>query len=195
MDSRTYPQGSEPIYWRWLNGVLGLYRRSDHTLFYQIDPANLSAGPGLSSGVISSGGASLANAVRNVRGRFTVAEVNAGATALPAIAGFKYRIVDMQLITVGGDASGATSVDIAGTRSAGAVLLLVVPIAFLLRSKVVKPDTELLASPEFTPTVLADGASFTALDSNTAVTIQKAGGTLATATHVDLSLSYVIEAA
>jgi hypothetical protein len=40
---------------------------------------------------------------------------------------------------------------------------------------------------------LADGASLTALDANTAVTIGKTGGTLATATHVDVLLDYTAE--
>jgi hypothetical protein len=44
-------------------------------------------------------------------------------------------------------------------------------------------------------TVLAAGASFVANDAGSAITIGKTGGTLATATHVDVILNYVIEAA
>jgi hypothetical protein len=39
-------------------------------------------------------------------------------------------------------------------------------------------------------TVLADGASFSECDANTAITIGKTGGDLATATHIDVLLTY-----
>jgi hypothetical protein len=43
--------------------------------------------------------------------------------------------------------------------------------------------------------ILADGASFTANDANTAITIGKTGDAVATATHIDVILTYVKEAA
>ena len=124
--------------------------------------------------------------IQHIRTRFTVAQINAGATLLPAVPGFAYRLVDAALIAVGGAASGATDVRILGTRAAGSVALLVAAIAALTQSA-------LLRAGAANAVILADGASFTPLDANTAVTVGKTGGTLATATHVDVIASYVLE--
>jgi hypothetical protein len=43
--------------------------------------------------------------------------------------------------------------------------------------------------------VLAGGASFEACDANTAITVGKTGSSLATATHVDFLIDYVVEPA
>lgn len=124
------------------------------------------------------------------RQRFTIAEVNAGATILAAFAGIAYRLVDLTMIAVGGAAATATSVDIIGTRSAATVRPFVVAVAALTQSAVVKPNSA-------NATVLADGASYTALDVATAVTIgkQSGGSDLATATHIDVILTYAAEKA
>lgn len=122
----------------------------------------------------------------SVRRRCTVAEINAGVTLLPAVPGFSYSLRDVTLIAIGGAASGATDVRVLGTRSAGSVALIVAAIAALTQSAVVKPNTANV-------TVLADGASFTPLDVNTAVTVGKTGGSLATSTHVDVIAQYVLE--
>lgn len=127
-------------------------------------------------------------AVLTKRQRFTVAEVNAGDTLLPALTGYKYRIVDITLIAIGGNASGATSVEISGTQSTSSVDLFSAAAAALTQSAVVKPDTANM-------TVLADGASFVACDSGAAVTISKTGSALATSTHIDVIVSYALEAA
>ena len=129
-----------------------------------------------------------AAAVQNIRTRFTVAQVNSGATLLAAIPGFKYRLVDATLIAVGGAAQTATAVVINATQSTSSVALITAAVAALTQSAVVKPNSSNV-------TVLADGASFVANDANTAITVGKTGGTLATATHVDVILSYVVEAA
>jgi hypothetical protein len=125
--------------------------------------------------------------VRNIRTRFTAAQVNAGATVLAAVVGAKYRLIDCTLIAIGGNAATATSVDIGGTQSTG-VLLIAAAVAALTRSTVVKPNTANV-------TVLADGASFVANDANTAITIGVTGSNLATATHIDVILTYALEAA
>ena len=65
------------------------------------------------------------------RTRFTLAQVNAGATVVAAVAGMAYRIVDVTLIAVGGAAAGGTSVDIIGTRSAATVRPIVAAVAAL----------------------------------------------------------------
>jgi hypothetical protein len=126
----------------------------------------------------------------NKRTRATTAEVNAGLTLLPALSGYKYRLVDVTMIAIGGNAATATSVDIVTTQAASAVRPIVAAVAALTRSAVVKPNSANV-------TVLADGASFVANDANTAVSVSKqaAGSNLATATHIDVLLSYVIEAA
>lgn len=120
--------------------------------------------------------------------RTTAGNVNTGATLLPALPGLKYRIVDFTAIAIGGNASGATSVDILGTQAAAGATLAAMAIAALTRSTAVKPNSANV-------TLLADGASHSACDAGTAITIGKTGGSLATATHVDVILTYAIESA
>lgn len=128
--------------------------------------------------------------VENKRVRATAAEVNAGLELLPALAGYAYRLIDIAMIAVGGAAATATSVDIIGTRSGSAVRPLVVAVAALTQSALVRAGAS-------NAVILADGASFTALDPNTAVSIgkQSGGSNLATATHIDVILTYVKESA
>ena len=125
-----------------------------------------------------------------LRNRATAAEVNAGKVLLAAIPGFKYRLVDCKMIAIGGNAATATSVDILGTRAGSAVRPIVNGVAGLTRSAVLRAGAS-------NSTVLADGASFTALDANTSVSVtkQSAGSALATATHIDVLLDFTIEAA
>lgn len=130
----------------------------------------------------------LPNVVYNKRARFTIAEVNAGATILAALAGFKYRMVDASIIAVGGAAAAHTSIDISGTLSTARKL-----VAFLVAGTT--QSTLLRAGAATNGVLLADGASFTANDANTAITIGKTGSDVTTATHVDISFSYVIEPA
>ena len=128
------------------------------------------------------------------RVRATIAEINAaaGKELLPAVAGYAYRLVDVALIAVGGAAATATSVDVIGTRSAGPVRPVVAAVAALAQSAVARAGDANVA-------VLADGASHTPLDANTPVVLATdaypAAGSLATATHVDAILTYVMEAA
>lgn len=138
---------------------------------------------------IGSGRLVLPNVVYQARQRFTAAEVNAGATMLAALPGFKYRVVDAALIAIGGNAATADSVDILGTQAESGVKLMAGLVAGLTRS------TLLRAGAATNGVILADGASFTACDANTAITVGKTGGSLATATHVDVLLSYAIDAA
>ena len=126
-----------------------------------------------------------------LRHRVTAAEVNAGHVVLPAIPGFKYRIVDCKMIAIGGNAATATSVDLLATQGASAVRPVVNTIAATFNRSVV------LRMGASGSAVLADGASFAAMDANTAISItkQSGGSALGTATHVDLLLDYTIEAA
>ena len=123
--------------------------------------------------------------LQTVRTRFTAAQINAGASLLPAVPGFAYRLVDAKLVAIGGAATTATDVRILGTRT-GSVALLAVAVAALTQSAVVRAGATNAA-------VLADGASFTPLDANTPVTVGKTGGTLAGATHVDVIAEYALE--
>lgn len=126
-------------------------------------------------------------AVRTIRSRFTIAQVNAGATILAALPGYKYRMVDALAISVGGAAATVTTVDILGTQTTAAKL-----VAFAQASLT---ENTVLRAGGTGADVLAAGASFIANDANTAITIGKTGSNVATATHIDVVLSYVIEAA
>lgn len=123
-----------------------------------------------------------------IRKRFTIAQVNAGATILAAIAGFKYRMIDVIGIAIGGSVATTTTVDVLATQSASGVKLAAFAQASMTRSTVLRPGVS-------GTTVLADGASFIANDANTAITIGKTDADVATATHVDIILTYAVEAA
>lgn len=124
--------------------------------------------------------------VFNIRKRFTIAEVNAGATILPAIAGQRYRMVDAAIIAVGGNAAAHTSIDILGTVSTSRKL-----VAFLVAGTT--QSTLLRAGAATNGVILADGASFVQNDVNTAITVGVTGSPVTTATHVDISFSFVVE--
>jgi hypothetical protein len=125
--------------------------------------------------------------VHHVRSRFTIAEVNAGATVLAAIPGRAYRVCDMALISVGGAAGAVTTVDILGTQSTSSVKLLAGAQANLTQSTLIRAGAT-------GGTILADGASFVTNDANTAITIGKTGSNVTTATHIDVLISFVVEA-
>jgi hypothetical protein len=124
--------------------------------------------------------------VQHIRRRFTIAEVNAGTALLPALAGVRYRVVDAQMISIGGAVGAATSVDIAATQAASSVNILAVAVAALTQNTLVRAGAANAA-------ILAGGASFVTNDVNTAVVVQKTGSNATTATHVDVLLSYVVE--
>lgn len=123
-----------------------------------------------------------ASIIRNIRVRATRVEVNAGLTILPAVAGKKYRMVDCKLIAIGGAAQTATGVQI----KCDTVLLIDAKVAALTQSTVARAGDENV-------NVLADGASFVVQAENKAITVIKDGSDLATATHIDVILDYVIE--
>lgn len=126
-------------------------------------------------------------ALHQIRVRLTIAQINAGATLLAAVAGLKYRLVDTTVISIGGAASGLTLLRIHGTQAAGDVLLVTHTQASLTRSTVLKPNTA-------GAVVLADGASFAPNDANTGITVDVSGSSIATATAVDFLLSFTLEA-
>jgi len=133
----------------------------------------------ISGGYISGG------AILNKRQRFTVAEINAGATLLPAIPGKSYRMIGCKAISVGGAAGAVTTVDINGTLSTSRKL-----VAFAQANLT---QSTVLADGGTGGTVLADGASYTANDAGTAILVGKTGSSVTTATHIDVIFDYVVE--
>jgi len=128
---------------------------------------------------------SLTGGERTLRTRVTLAQLNAGFTLLPAVAGFIYSLIDATLIAVGGAAAVGTSVNIIGTRAAAPVQLLAVAIAALTQSAVVRAGAA-------NAVVLADGASFTPLDVNTGITVITVGSAMTTLTNLDVVLEYTL---
>ena len=126
------------------------------------------------------------NTLYNVRQRFTIAQVNAGATLLPPIAEFKYRMRRCKAIAIGGAAAAVTSVDVLATQSSAVVKLVAFAQASLTQGAVVRDG-------ESGATVLANGASYFANDENTAITIAKTGLDITGATHIDVGFSYDFE--
>ena len=178
MDSKLYPQGKTAHYSKYVANVLKFFRRSDQSEFFSIDGANAQL--------------YIPNTAKTIRHRATAAEVNAGHELVAAVAGYQHRIVDCTMIAIGGNAATATSVDIETTQGGSAVLPVVNGVAALTRSARVSMGEAPAAGAS---TILADGASFALNDANTAITVQKqtGGGSLGTATHVDVILTYVTE--
>jgi hypothetical protein len=118
-----------------------------------------------------------------LRTRATVAQVNAGLTLIAAKSGVKFRVHDVALIAVGGAVTGTTTVDVIGTQAASGVKLLAAAVAGLTQNTLLRAGATNAA-------ILAGGASFVANDTNTAITLGKTGDPAATATHVDVLLTY-----
>jgi len=127
----------------------------------------------------------LATNVLNVRKRFTIAEVNAGATLVAAVAGKSIRMVNCKAIAVGGAAAAVTTVDVLGTVSTSRKL-----VAFAQANLT---QSTVLTAGGTGAAVLADGASYTANDAGTGVTVGKTGSAVTTATHIDVIFDYVLE--
>ena len=127
---------------------------------------------------------------RNLRARIAVASIITTAQAanelLPALPGYGYRIIDGSLMAVGGAVTSATSVDILGTKAAAASRPLVAAVAALTQST-------LLRMGAANAVILADGASFTRHDANTALNLVRVGSAITVATFVDVELFYVVE--
>ncbi len=130
-------------------------------------------------------GQSLAGRVLHVRKRFTIAQVNAGATLVAAVPGLSARMLDAIGIAIGGAAAAVTTVDIIATVTTARKLVAFAQ-ASLTRSTV-------LRAGDAGSAVLADGASFTANDVNTAVTVGVTGSAVTTATHIDVLFTYTLE--
>ena len=131
-------------------------------------------------------GVSVAGRMLTIRKRFTIAQINAGATLLPAIPGASYRMVDSFAIAIGGAVTTVTTVDVNALLATVSRKLVSFTQASLTQSTMVRAGGA-------GGTILADGASFTKNDINTAVTVLKNGADITVATHVDFHLTYAIE--
>lgn len=117
----------------------------------------------------------------NQRISFSAAQINAGATILPAVAGLKYRVINAVLIAKGGNSAGATAVVIGATQSASGVSLLSATVGALTQNAWVSPN-----SANVTMLATADIQN----DVNTALTIAKTGSNLTGATDIVVLLTY-----
>lgn len=168
-----YPQGKGSIKSRYVGAALVFYSPTTGAELFRIDPT-------------ITGGYVIPGDVHNLRTRFTLSQINAGAAFLPAVPGFKYRLVEAQAIAYGGALAAGTTLDLLGTQAGSSVKLVAFGQAALTQSAVVK-------SGGTGGVVLADGASHAQNDVNTAITIAKTGSSFTTATGADLIVSYVLE--
>lgn len=154
------------------NRVLQFFRASDGAVLQELDAVG--------------GDVRAPNVGKSIRVRLTIAQINAGATLLPALPGWKYRLISVAAIAYGGAVGATTTVDVLGTLSASSRKLAAFAQANLTQSTYLAPGLTGC-------TILADGASFTANDVNTAITASKTGASLTVATGVDFIVDYAIE--
>jgi len=129
----------------------------------------------------------------SLRTRVTLAQLNAGLTLLAAIPAFSYRLIDCALIAIGGAATTGTSVNVIGTRAAAPVQLIVAAVARLVQSVCLRVGTPFATAGAESLTTLADGASFTALDVNTPITVITVGSAMTVMTNLDVVLTFAID--
>jgi len=149
--------------------------------------ATFFGGANADSPLVFDGAVRYPGVAHEVRSRVTIAQVNAGATLLAAIPGWKYRLVDANIIAVGGAAGTVTTVDILATLSTSRKL-----VAF---AQAALTQSAVLRAGDANSAVLADGVSFVENDANTAITIGKTGAAVDTATHFDVVLKFALVAA
>lgn len=120
----------------------------------------------------------------SIRRRFSLAEVNAATSLLPAFPGFGFRLVDVAMVAIGGAAGAATTVDILATQSGASVKLFAAAIGTLTQDALVKLSTA---------NMLANGLSLVKNDSGTGLTISKTGAALTTLVSLDVVLTFAYE--
>lgn len=140
-----------------------------------------------SGGAYATAAATIPGVVQSHRQRVLIADVNAGATLLAAKAGYKYRMVNCKIIAYGGAVGTLATIDILGTKTTSQKL-----VAFAQANLT---ENTVLTAGGTGGAVLAAGASYTACDAGSAITIGKTGGTGDTATGVDVIFDYVLEVA
>lgn len=180
--SQAWAEGQK-IYWDNANARAD----SDSSVgpFIGCATAAVANGAGDTTGTVCLLGCAPSSDVFHVRKRLTVAQVNAGATLVPAVPGRKPRLLDAAVISIGGAAS--QPLNILGTATAERKLVACAA-AQLTQSALLRAGATGAA-------ILADGASFTSNDAASAITIKKDNADVATATHIDVLLTYALDAA
>lgn len=176
----TWVEG-EAVYWDSANAKLSI----DSSLGLPVAAVDIAAVSADATAAVRLNGVSLGGRPLTIRKRIAIAAINAGATLLAAIPGVRYRMIDAMALAVGGAVAAVTTVDILGTVTTSRKLVAFAQ-ASLTQSAVLRAGGAGAA-------VLADGASFTQNDAGAAVTVGITGSSITTATHVDFSLTYVLE--
>jgi predicted RecA/RadA family phage recombinase len=172
----------QPVYWDVANARCSI----DRAVGLPIGTIAAAALTGATSCSVRLHGLSLAGQTINFRKRFTIAQVNTGATLVAALPGIRLRLVDSKTIAVGGAVGATTTIDILGTLATVSRKLVAHAQASLTQSAVLRDGASGAA-------VLADGASYTANDAGAAITIGKTGADATTATHIDVILTCALE--
>jgi hypothetical protein len=117
------------------------------------------------------------------RERVAAADINAGYNLLNGVFGYKYRVSDLALISIGGAAAGATDVRVSGTQAGAVVDLAVAAVAGLTANTFLDFGNAGVA-------MLTAGGSLTEMDPNTPIVLRKTGAPLTGSTHVDVVIDY-----
>lgn len=126
--------------------------------------------------------------VKSLRVRLSPTQLAAVTAILPALPGVRWRQFDSKMIAIGGNATTSTSINISGAVAGVTKELLVVAVAALTQSALVRAGAA-------NAVILADGLSFTQQDANTAISAKSVGGTLTVATFIDIFIEYVADPA
>lgn len=172
----------QPVFWDAAN----LRLSTDPSVGLPVGAVVVAALSADTTGVVDLNESSLAGRHLTIRKRFTIAQVNAGATLLPAIANLKYRLIDAAAIAVGGAVGAVTTVDILATLSAASRKLVSFAQASLTQSALLRAGGAGAA-------ILADGASFAVNDVNTPIAVGITGSAITTATNIDFMAEYTLE--
>jgi hypothetical protein len=114
----------------------------------------------------------------------SLAELNAGVTVLPAVAGLRYRIVNFGVMCIGG-ANATEAFQVKGTvSSVVTVLMSQTAIAQGNLQRFTAAGTQLPAT---------DGVAYAPLDVNTPVIVDSASGGATGPTSYQLLIDYVLE--
>lgn len=122
------------------------------------------------------------------RFRLSPTQLAAVTVLLPALPGVRWRMIDMAMIAIGGNATTSTSINVSGVLATVANELLVTAVAALTRSALVRAGAA-------NAVILADGGSFTQQDANAAITAKSTVATLTVSTFIDIFLDYVADPA
>jgi predicted RecA/RadA family phage recombinase len=181
-DSQAWAEGQK-IYWDVANAKCDVSPLVGPFIGFATEAVASTAG--LTTGKVALSDCAPCTETVTIRRRLTIAEINAGSTLVPAIPGRRYRLVDA--LAIGGAVAAVTTIDILGTVTTDRKLVAFGQAA-LTQSTVVRAGAT-------GGVILADGASFTQNDANTALKIGKTGADITTATSVDVVVTYAADPA